>query len=162
MKRPVFLSFYYYEDVTRMQQIRNMGIVEGQQLLNPNDFEFVKRRGDKAVKDWIDNQMKYKQCLIVLVGTHTSERPYVKYEIEKAHEKHMPMFGIYIHNIHDLNGKCSKKGKDPFLEIFGRSNKYKCIDPAHIEYDGYRAYNTIRDNIDSWIEDAIRNNKTYW
>ena len=41
MRRPVFLSFCYGDDVTRVQQIRNMGMVEEQQILSPNDFEQV-------------------------------------------------------------------------------------------------------------------------
>lgn len=159
MRRPVFLSFYYDEDVDRMQQIRNMGIVEGQQLLSPNEFEQVRRRGDTAVKKWIDEQLKNKQCLIVLVGEHTAERPYVQYEIRKAYEKHMPMFGIYIHNIKDLNKHYSKKGKNPFEELFGRNTFYRCIDPSHIEYEGYKAYNNIYNNIENWIEQAIEENR---
>lgn len=159
MRKPVFLSFYYLEDVDRMQQIRNMGMVEEQQILSPNDFEEVRRKGDAAIKNWIDSQLKYKQCLIVLVGEHTSERPYVKYEILKAKERNMPMFGIYIHNIKNLKGETSKKGKDPFVEIFGANSGYKCIDPSHIDLVGCRAYNTIERNINSWIDNAITENK---
>ena len=84
MRRPVFLSFCYGDDVARVQQIRNMGMVEEQQILSPNDFEQVRRSGDAAIKRWIDNQLMYKQCVIVLVGENTANRPYVRYEIMKA------------------------------------------------------------------------------
>ncbi len=158
MRRPVFLSFCYGDDVTRVQQIRNMGMVEEQNILNPNDFEQVKRKGEAAIKKWIDDQLMYKQCLIVLIGENTANRPFVKYEIMKAKEKKMAMFGIYIHNLKDLNGKTSRQGKDPFVELFGCNSGYKCINPSHIDFDGCRAYNTIKANITSWIEDAIMEN----
>ena len=159
MIRPVFLSFCYDDDVERVQQIRNMGMVEEQQILNPNDFEEVKRKGDLAIKNWIDKQLMYKQCLIVLIGENTADRPFVKYEIMKAKEKNMPMFGIYIHNLKNLRGYKSNQGKDPFVEVFGENNGYKCINPSHNELDGYKAYNTIYKNIASWIEDAIIENR---
>ena len=33
-RRPVFLSFCYDDDVNRVQQIRNMGLFDGQQILS--------------------------------------------------------------------------------------------------------------------------------
>lgn len=162
MRKPVFLSFCYSDDVSRVQQIRNMGmVIDGQPLLSLNDFETIKRQGDKAIQNWIDEQMKYKQCLIVLIGEHTAERPWVQYEIKKAKEMNKPMFGIYIHNLKNINGNYSKKGQNPFDKVFGISNRYKCIDPSHIDYDGLRAYNTIEKNIESWIDEAIAINKFY-
>lgn len=158
MKRPVFLSFCYSDDVFRVQQIRQMGrMIEGQPLLNANEFETIKRKGDAAIKNWIDTQLKYKQCLIVLIGEHTAERPWVMYEIKKAYEMGKPMFGIYIHNMKDINGY-SKKGKDPFAEIFGNYHNYTCYDPSHINIEGFRAYNVINNNIEKWIEIAILKN----
>lgn len=158
-RRPVFLSFCYKDDVTRVQQIRNMGtIIEGQPLLSSNDFETIKRQGETAIKNWIDGQLKYKQCLIVLIGKNTADRPWVQYEIRKAHEMGKPMFGIYIHNLKGLTG-VSSKGNNPFDKVFGANHQYKCYDPSHIDYDGFRAYNNIEKNIESWIEAAISQNK---
>lgn len=158
-RRPVFLSFCYKDDVTRVQQIRNMGtVLEGQPILSPNDFETIKRKGDAAIKNWIDEQLKYKQCLIVLIGKNTANRPWVQYEIKTAHEKGMPMFGIYIHNLSGLVG-VSTKGGNPFDKVFGSNHNYKCYDPMHLNYDGLRAYNIIERDIESWIELAIYQNK---
>lgn len=153
-RRPIFLSFCYDDDVSRMQQIRHMGLFDGQEILSPNDFETVRRKGEKAIQNWIDDQLKYKQCLIVLVGKNTANRPWVQYEIKKAESLGKAIFGIYIHNLKDLNGSYSGKGTDPFVKLFGYA-KYRCYDPSHIEYDGLRAYNTIQDNISDWIETAI-------
>ena len=158
-RRPVFLSFCYKDDVTRVQQIRNMGtIIEGQPLLSANEFETIKRQGEAAIKKWIDEQLKYKQCLIVLIGENTANRPWVQYEIRKAYELGKPMFGIYIHNLKGLTG-VSRKGEDPFVKVFGISSEFKCYDPFHMDYDGLRAYNEIEKNIGIWIENAISENK---
>lgn len=159
MKRPVFLSFCYKDDVSRVQQIRQMGrMIEGQPILNANEFESIKRQGNKAIQNWIDEQLKYKQCLIVLIGENTANRPWVQYEIKKAHEKGMAMFGIYIHNLHGLIGY-SKKGEDPFKKVLGNSSDIVCYNPQHIDYDGLRAYNEIYNNIEKWIDTAINQNK---
>ena len=154
-RRPVFLSFCYDDDVNRVQQIRNMGLFDGQQLLSSNDFETVKRKGKIAIQNWIDEQLKYKQCLIVLIGKNTADRPWVQYEIKKADELGKAIFGIYIHNLKDFKGY-STKGSDPFIKVFGYS-KYKCYDPQNLNFPGMTAYNTIQDNITNWIELAILN-----
>ena len=159
-RKPVFLSFCYDDDVCRVQQIRNMDmIIEGQPLLSSNDFEKIKRQGERAIKNWIDEQLKYKQCLIVLIGEHTADRPWVQYEIKRANELGKAMIGIYIHNIKDPVKGYSRKGKNPFDVVFGQYNSYKCYDPQHIEFPGCLAYNTIHDNIASWIDTAILNNR---
>ena len=84
VKKTSFLSFCYDDDVNRVQQIRNMGLFDGQQILSSNDFETVKRKGDIAIQNWINEQLKYKQCLIVLIGKNTADRPWVQYEIKKS------------------------------------------------------------------------------
>lgn len=159
-RKPVFLSFCYNDDVFRVQQIRNMdNIIEGQPLLSTNDFETIKKQGEKAIKNWIDNELKYKQCLIVLIGEHTADRPWVQYEIQQAKELGKAMFGIYIHNLKDPKKGYSIKGKNPFDIVFGPNNNYKCYDPQHIDVPGCQAYNYIYNNIANWIDIAILNKK---
>lgn len=157
MRRPVFLSFCYDDDCTRVQQIKQMGsIIESQPILNSNDFETIRRSGSNAIKKWIDEQMAYKQCIIVLIGEHTSERSWVMYEIQRGAELKKPMFGIYIHNLEDINGHYSKQGKNPFDAALGVNN-YQCYNPIHNNIKGLKAYNYIYQYINYWIDSAIRN-----
>ena len=79
MKRQVFYSFHYGNDVMRVQQIRNMGVIEGNTPVSPNEWEQVKRTGDKAIEKWIDDNMKYRSCVVVLIGSETASRPWVQY-----------------------------------------------------------------------------------
>lgn len=90
-------------------------------------------------------------------GTETSERKWVLHEIEQAWNAGKPMLGIYIHNLScPRKGKCTK-GKNPFEKfIMDNSNKklsefVTCYNPIV-----FNTYNEIKNNIDDWIEEAIK------
>ncbi|MBA3034945.1 MAG: TIR domain-containing protein [Desulfobacterium sp.] len=158
-KKPVFFSFHFNNDVMRVQQVRNIGAIEGNTPVSPNDWEAVKRGGDPSIKRWIDDNMKYKQCVIVLVGSETADRPWVRYEIEKAWNDRKPIFGIFIHNLKCPRTGTCRKGKNPF-ETFNfkdggkLSTVVNCYDPSQ-----YDAYNDIARNMDSWVIAAIAQRK---
>ncbi|GLX62027.1 hypothetical protein KMU_00670 [Proteus vulgaris] len=157
-KKSVFYSFHYENDVFRVQQIRNIGVLEGNTPVNANEWETIKKRGRSAIQDWINENMKYKQCIIVLVGNETANREWVQYEIKKAWEDGKPIFGIYIHNLSCLNTGKSKKGKNPFdlvrINNIPLSNYVTCYDPNVND-----AYNDIAKNISNWINIAIAERK---
>jgi len=154
-KRQVFYSFHYGNDVMRVQQIRNIGVLEGNTPVSVNEWETLKKSGDKAVEKWIDDNMEYRSCVIVLIGSETADRPWVRYEIKRAWEKGKGLLGIYIHNIKDPKTGTCQQGKNPFDQITVNGKKLsdyvKCYNPK-----SYDAYNDIADNIDSWIETAIK------
>lgn len=68
----------------RVQVVRNIESIEGNTPVSPNKWEEIKNSGDKQIKDWMEENMKGKSCLIVLVGEETAKRKWVKYEIEKG------------------------------------------------------------------------------
>jgi hypothetical protein len=68
MARQVFYSFHYENDNWRASQVRNIGVIEGNRPAPDNDWETLKRGGDNAIKRWIDDQMHYRSCTVVLVG----------------------------------------------------------------------------------------------
>ena len=82
MARRVFYSFHYDLDNWRVQQVKNMGAVEGQPLLSANEWEDVEAGGAKAIQKWIDEQMAGKSCNVVLIGSETAGRRWVEYEIK--------------------------------------------------------------------------------
>ena len=69
MARRVFFSFHFGNDFWRTQQTRNINVLEGQALANPNAWEQVKRTGNASIKKWIDDNMFGKSCVVVLVGS---------------------------------------------------------------------------------------------
>ena len=156
MVRRVFYSFHYQNDARRVQQIINIGAIEGSQVAHPNKWEEIKRSGHGAICRWIDKSMEGRSCVIVLVGSNTWERRYVQYEIKKAWEDRKGLLGIFIHNIKcPQNGTC-QKGANPFQHIhlndFSPLSRYiECHDPGAND-----AYNVIRSNLPAWIDRAIK------
>ena len=72
MARQAFFSFHYQPDNWRASQVRNMGIIEGNRPATDNDWESIAGAGDAAIQRWINEQMKYRSCTIVLVGQNTA------------------------------------------------------------------------------------------
>ena len=102
-KRQVFFSFEYNKDAWRASQVRNMGKVDNSSTFSDNDWEEVKEKTDAKIREWIDNQMAKRSCLVVLIGATTSGRKWINYEIEKAYELNKGIVGIYIHGLKDKN-----------------------------------------------------------
>jgi hypothetical protein len=162
--RQVFYCFHFARDSHRVSQIKNMGVVEGQPILSSNEWEDVKKGGDAAIKKWIDEEMKGKSCLVVLIGKETAGRKWVKYEIEKAWNDKKGVLGVYIHNLKNLAGLQDTKGGNPFTTFTmceGKkqmSNIAKAYDPPYSASTS--VYDHIKSNLPNWVEEAIsiRNN----
>jgi len=156
-KIPVFYSFHFDNDVMRVQQIRNIGSIEGNAPTTPNEWETLKRTGKKAVENWIDQNMKYKRCIIVLIGSDTASRPWVEHEIIKAWNDGKALLGIHIHNIKCPRNGASRKGRNPFdLIKFNDGRKLSSVVPCY-DPNSMNTYRDISNNIAGWIENAIKN-----
>ena len=101
IKRQIFYSFHFANDVFRVQQIRNLGALEDNKPVSVNDWEEVKKKGDAAIEKWIDDNMNYRSCVVVLIGEETANRKWVKHEIQKAWKDKKGLVGIHIHNLKD-------------------------------------------------------------
>ena len=73
-RRQIFYSFHYKPDSWRAAKVRNIGVIEGNNPVSDNDWETITKGGNDAIKRWIDNQMKYRSCTVVLVGSNTANR----------------------------------------------------------------------------------------
>lgn len=158
MARKCFYSFYYKEDNWRVSQVKGIGSIEGQPVISGNQWEEVEKGGPQAIKRWIDNQMIGRSCLIVLVGANTANRPWVKYEIEKAWKEKKGVFAVRIHNLLDRNSRQSLRGGDPFASFTHNQkplgNWAKVYDPPYTE--STKVYQYIAANIETWVEEAIK------
>ena len=171
--RQVFFSFHYSNDVWRAGQIRNMGVVEGQDIFSDNGWEKVRLKSDDAIKAWIDKEMKMRSCIVVLIGSETASRKWIHYEIEQAWKLGKGIVGIYVHNLKDVFGEQSTKGDNPF-DSFCVDTKFNYIvknaSPADSDevklssvvtayepnwYTSAYVYDDIKKNIGQLIEDAI-------
>ena len=158
MARKVFFSFHHKLDSWRTSQVRNIGKVEGNSPASDNDWEDVKKGGDDAIKKWIDEQMRGRSCVVVLVGSKTAGRKWIKYEIKKAWDSGKGLVGIYVNKLKDASGETSSKGSNPFsdFKVDGKplNTLVGCYTPAGTSSTA--AYEDIADKIEDWIEEAIK------
>lgn len=159
MARNVFFSFHFANDFWRTQQVRNIGSLEGQSIYTPNAWEEVKRKGHDSIERWIDDNLKGKSCVVVLVGAETADRPWVMREIIKGWDAGKGVVGIRINKLLDTDSNPSSVGANPFEKIgHGNSGKklssiVELITPSGT--DGKAVYASIKAGIEGWIEDAI-------
>jgi hypothetical protein len=163
MARKVFTSFHYQPDNWRANQIRNMGKIEGNGIVTSNKWEEVTNGGNKAIEQWIADNMSGKSCVVVFVGENTTNRKWINHEIEKAWKDGRGLVGIYIHNLKDSSGNQSNKGSNPFdgYEVDGKSlsSIVKCYNPPYST--STYVYEHIESNIEDWIEEAIEIRNKY-
>lgn len=164
-KRQVFYSFHYEPDSWRASQVRNIGIIEGNRPAPDNDWETIKRGGDKAIKKWINDQMRYRSCTVVLVGSKTANRKWINHEIAESWNNGMGVVGLYVHGLKNRYGDISKKGENPFdyITFSGTSKKLsetvKCYNP--LGTNSKEKYAWISKYISDAVEEAIRIRNQY-
>lgn len=156
MPRRTFFSFHYENDVSRANVVRNSWVTKDKEAAGFVDsaaFEEVKKKGDAAVKKWIDDQLNGTSVTAVLIGAETCNREYVRYELEQSWKKGNGILGIRVHQIKDLNGKTATIGDDKFGDFFTNlkdNKKYfweRFMTYDWVSQDGYN-------NLGKWIEDA--------
>lgn len=156
MARRAFFSFHYKNDVWRANQVRNSWVTQGKEaagFVDAADFEKVEKEGEAAIKKWIDNQLSGTSVTVVLIGSETSSRPYVQYELQKSYAKGNGIIGVYIHKLKDKDGSTSAKGNNTFGELGkdAQGNPVYFFQIAkeydYVDNDGYK-------NLGDWIESA--------
>lgn len=140
MARKVFFSFKY-DDVHRAMNVRNSNVISGvikSGFIDKADFEKVERAGDKAIKNWIDDQLSGTSVTVVLVGANTHKSKWVKYEIDQSVARGNGLLTIDISKIADLNGVTT--------------------DCCALRVNGYNHYlwnnGKGRENLGAWVEAA--------
>jgi hypothetical protein len=157
--KSVFFSFHYERDAWRVQQIINMGAVEGQTILNPQKWEEVKRQGNQAIEQWIAQQMAYKSAVVVLVGAQTANRPWVQHEIAYAWDNRKPLVGVRIHGLADRYGNTDTPGSDPFSQVTLRGGG-TVADHVSLHSptgrNSQEVYADIKANLETWAANAYK------
>ena len=140
MARKVFFSFQY-EDVHRAMNVRNSNVIASDTkvgFIDKAEFEEVERKGDAAIKKWINDQLHGTSVTVVLVGATTNRSKWVKYEIEQSIARGNGILTIDISKIKDLHEQtttcCS-------LRVKGY---------PHYQWNNGKG----RENLGQWVEDA--------
>ena len=161
MARRVFFSFHHENDVFRANVARNSGMIRGIEkagFIDHAEFEKVKRRGNRAVYDWIDDQLNGTTVTVVLIGKETLNREFVQYEICKSLERNNGIIGVHINGIMDQWHRTSERGN--VHTIVGHYSNGRDVYFDEIA-DGIYSY-TLNDgynNMGKWIEAAVANRK---
>lgn len=154
--RTVFYSFHYKRDVNRVQLVRNLNILDGQPLLNAQEWESKRNAGPKAIENWISKEMLYKRVVVVLIGQETAGREWVQYEIAKAWQDRKPLVGIRIHGLSSF-GVADQSGANPFDEVEGVWG-IPVFDPTATDWRGKidtkSTYANLTQNLESWVAQA--------
>jgi hypothetical protein len=158
MARKTFFSFHFDLDSWRASQVRNMGVLEGNEPVSPNDWEAVKRGGEAAIERWIAAQMYGRTCAVVLVGAETASRPWVKYEIKKAWIDRLGVVGIRIHGLKDRAERTSTPGGNPFdaWKIGETPMSQIVVLYSPPGADSKAVYASISDNLAALVDNAIK------
>ena len=145
-------------DNWRAGQVRNMGIVDGNQPASDNDWEEVAGGGDAAITNWINGQLTGRTCTVVLVGSDTANRKWINYEIAQSWNQGKGVVGIHVHGLRNSDNRISARGDNPFDYIaFGEqklSAIVKCYNPQGT--NSQDRYNWIKEHLSNAIEEAIR------
>ena len=145
MARRVFFSFEYDDDVFRANTIRKSWVAQGREAAGFHDaaeIEKVKRQTRAAIAQWIDNQMQGTSVTVVLVGKHTCQSAWVKYEIERTIEDGKGLLAINISGITD-----ARTGKG--TSCCGRMVPASYPMYRWVKGEGHK-------NIGAWIEAAAK------
>lgn len=154
MTRRTFFSFHYERDIWRANVVRNCWLTQDREAVGFWDaslWEEAKKTGDEAIKRMIDNGLKNTSVTIVLIGTETSKRKWVRYEIEQSYIRGNGLLGMYIHNIKDRNGATDLMGSNPFSSLYiDQNGRQVYLSSLYSTYDW--VLNSGYANIGNWIE----------
>jgi hypothetical protein len=121
MARSVFFSFHY-EDVSsfRANVVRNSWLTmrdRSAHFIDKSMWEEAEKKGANALKQLIETGLKGTSVTVVLVGTDTYSRRWVKYEIIKSFVEGKGILPVYINRIPSRNEGICSKGTNPLERI---------------------------------------------
>jgi hypothetical protein len=115
--RHVYFSFHY-EDIWKVNQIRNSGVVGGSKSAGFADrslWEEAKEKSRQALEKLIAEGLEGTSVTAVLIGSQTASRPWVKYEIMESIKRRSALLGVHINKVPDRNKRTANRGRAPSL-----------------------------------------------
>jgi hypothetical protein len=121
MARSVYFGFHY-EDVSsfRANVVRNSWVTMKKgagNFIDKSIWEEAQRKGPAALKKLIGEGLQGTSVTIILVGSETFDRRWVKYEIIKSFTEGKGILPIYINRIPSKNEGVKAKGVNPLERL---------------------------------------------
>jgi hypothetical protein len=116
MARRAFFSFHHQRDNWRANQVRNSWITKEREAAgywDAAEWEEVKKKDADSIHRWIDRQMDGTSVTVVLIGSETSTREHVGYEISQSHRLKKGIVGVRIHGLKNSLGNTDIAGANP-------------------------------------------------
>ena len=117
MARRVFFSFHYQDVIDfRANVVRNHNVTKDNNggFFDASIWESSKKQGDLTLKRLINGGLDNTSVTVVLIGSQTYARRWVRYEIMKSIERGNTVLGIHINGIRDRFGQVQAQGPSPF------------------------------------------------
>jgi hypothetical protein len=102
MARRVFFSFHYSEDCWRANQVRNANVVHGADVagfFDHSEYDDARAGGDAAIRRMILRHLEGTSVTVVLIGTYTAGRPWVRFEIAESIKRNNGLLGIRVNHL---------------------------------------------------------------
>ncbi|GAA0455696.1 TIR domain-containing protein [Alkalibacillus silvisoli] len=156
MAKRVFFSFHYQDVIDfRANVVRNHWFTkpgrEDAGFFDASLWEDAKKQGDPSIKRLINDGIQNTSATVVLVGSQTYNRRWVRYEIIKSLQKGNRLIAIHINSIKGRDGCVKVSGPNPF-EYLGvrysdngnRLELYEYRNGRWISYRDLSSYELIR------------------
>lgn len=126
MLKRVFFSFHYEDiegfrgDIIKTCLNKGRGTIFHDNSLWTHEIE----SSFDTVKSKIDAALRKSEVTVLLIGTHTFSRFWVKYEIEESLKLKNKLIGIHINSIAPAVGCIEPEGKNPFEHLECKAEIY--------------------------------------
>jgi hypothetical protein len=114
--RRTFFSFHFQKDIWRANVVRNAQAVDAVArwpFADASLWEESAKKSDEAIHKMIDTALIGTSVTVVLIGSETASRKFVKYEITQSKARGNGLLGVRIHNIENQHGLGSIAGPVP-------------------------------------------------
>lgn len=122
MAKRVYFAFHYQDVIEfRANVVRKHNLIEGTEAAGYYDhsiWEAAKNTNPLALKRLINAELNQTSRTVVLIGSETWARRWVRYELMKSTERGNRLVGVHINSIKGKDGGVKSLGPNP-LENLG-------------------------------------------
>lgn len=120
MAKRCFFSFHYQDVIDfRANVVRNHNVTKNDNggFFDASVWETSKKQGDLALKRLINGGLENTTATVVLIGSQTYARRWVRYEMMKSVERGNLLIGVHINGIGDRNSLVKPQGPNPMSHL---------------------------------------------
>jgi len=147
MAKRVFFSFHYQDVIDfRANVVRHHKITKDDNAgyFDVSIWETAKKTSTLALKRLINKELENTSVTVILIGSETFERPWVRYEIFRSIFVGNKVIGIHINKINGRDQKTKNNGNNPFEYVGLRFNadgtKVQPIEYKNVQWGDFLEY----------------------